>query len=497
MGMFNARNFFCSRMAERRPSVVFVQQPVSRVISGSSATFSVSVQTVPAGLPVTYQWYRLARGQGFAVAMPGETAATLNLVGLSQGNNDGDFYRVEVRPAESTLTRPVSYSSAAASLHFVGSSILSGVYACGYGSGDNSNALGDVGQSDRNWLVRILDGGVSRVSMGSRHGFVIKNNGELWGWGHNNWYVGTGEAGANVEISVPTRIGSGTWSEVSAGGDHTLAIKSDGTLWGWGGSGANDGRAPFAGVPTLIDSGSWSKVSAGGRGYSSTSQSFGHSMAIKSDGTLWAWGNNTYGQLGLGDVNNRSVLTQVAPGTGWAWKDVSAGYLSTMAIREDGKLWGWGADNIMADLGGGQFSVDTIVVNTPVQLDQGSSWSEISVGASWSVGIKSNGTLWSAFGLGSNSGIWQSLGHSADRWSQVAAGFNSRYAIRNDGTLWSWGSQERGELSNAELTGEYWPRENQLEGYDYGLLDVEQPTMIDSGVWGKLSAGDFNFLAAR
>lgn len=481
MGMFNARNFFCSRMVERRPSVVFVQQPVSRVISGSSVTFSVSVETVPPGLPVTYQWWRLPRGQGFASSIPGETGATLSLSGLSQGNNDGDFYRVEVRPAWSTLTRPVSYSSAAASLHFSGSS---GVYSCGL----NGNSLGDSSNSDRHWLVRIMDEGVSKVSMGSRHGFVIKNNGELWGWGNNGWFVGTGQA--NVGQSVPVRIGSSTWLDVSAGGDHSLGIKSDGTLWGWGGSGANDGRAPLAGVPTLIDSGSWTKVSAGGRG--GIVSSFGHSMAIKSDGSLWALGNNTYGQLGLGDVNNRSVLTKVGSSS---WVDVSAGYLSTMAIRSDGKLWGWGMDSIVTDFGNGQVVTDTASVTSPVQLDQGSQWSEISVGGSWSVGIKSDGTLWSALGLGFNSGIWQFMGHSADRWTKVGTGLFCRYAIRQDGTLWSWGLQNHGELSNQGLTGEYSPSGGGF--YDYGLLDVGQPVMVDSGVWSNLSAGDYNFLASR
>lgn len=483
--MFSTHKFFSSRMVERRPSVVFVQHPVSRVISGSSTTFSVSVQTVPPGLPVTYQWYRLERGQGSAIAIPGETAATLNLVGLSQGGNDGDFYRVEVRPAWSTLTRPVSYSSAAASLHFAGSSLLSGVYACGL----NGTSLGDSSNSDRHWLVRILagnipqfNGGISKVSMGSRHGFVIAGNGELWGWGSDGWSVGTG--GLSVNTS-PVRIGLDTWLDVAAGGDHSLAIKSDGTLWGWGNreGSADDGRAPKSGVPQLIDSGSWSKVSAGGRG--GIVSSFGHSMAIKSDGTLWAWGNNTYGQLGLGDVINRSVLTQVASGTGWTWTDVSAGYLSTMAIRNDGRLWGWGWD-------AGQEVSRTSIVG----LDSmGETYSKISVGASWSVGIKSNGTLWSAFGLGSGSGVWQFMGFSADRWLDVAAGFGARYAIRNDGTLWSWGRQDHGELSNAELTGEYSPSGGGF--YDYGLLDVDQPTMIDSGVWSKLSAGDYNFVATR
>lgn len=480
--MFSTHKFFSSRMVERRPSVVFVQQPVSRVISGTSTTFSVSVQTVPAGLPVTYQWYRLPRGGTVRVAVSGETGATLSLSGLSQGGNDGDFYRVEVRPAWSTLTRPVSYSSAAASLHFAGSSLLSGVYACGM----NGASLGDGDFSDRSWLVRILsgnvgelNGGFSKVSMGSRHGFVIKNNGELWGWGSDGWSVGTG--GLGVERLSPVRIGLDTWLDVAAGGDHSLAIKSDGTLWGWGNreGSVDDGRAPKSGVPQLIDSGSWSKVSAGGRG--GIVSSFGHSMAIKSDETLWAWGNNTYGQLGLGDTINRNVLTQVASGTGWKWKDVSAGYLSTMAIRSDGDLWGWGWDAVHEVSRTSIIGLDTV----------GETYSKISVGANWSVGIKSNGTLWSAFGLESGSGVWQFMGHSADRWKDVAAGFNARYAIRNDGTLWSWGRQDHGELSNAMLTGEYSP------SGDWNLLDVDQPVMVDSGVWHKLSAGDYNFLATR
>ena len=133
----------------------------------------------------------------------------------------------------------------------------------------------------------------SQIAAGSYHTLAIKSDGTLWAWGYN--YSGQLGDGTTSNKTTPVQIGTGTnWSQIAAGGYHTLAIKSDGTLWAWGynsygqlGDGASGG-GNYKTTPVQIGTGTnWSQIAAGGY----------HTLAIKSDGTLWAWGNY-YGQLG-------------------------------------------------------------------------------------------------------------------------------------------------------------------------------------------------------
>src|SRR3989338_5085700 len=148
----------------------------------------------------------------------------------------------------------------------------------------------------------------SSVSAGYYHTIAIKTDWTLWAWGFNN-YGQLGD-GTTTNRSSPTQIGSGTnWSSVSAGGYHTVAIKTDGTLWVWGNNGngkLGDGTTTDRYSPVQIGSGTnWSSVSTGGH----------HTIAIKTDGTLWAWGYNVYGGLGDGTTTDRTTPTQI--GVSW------------------------------------------------------------------------------------------------------------------------------------------------------------------------------------
>jgi alpha-tubulin suppressor-like RCC1 family protein len=468
------------------PGVVISQQPLARVISGSSATFSVMAASVPEGLPLTYQWYRLPKGRGSFVSVDGATGSTLSLTELSREVNDGDFYRCRVRVNEGRSRNLYGFSSAAVSLHFTGSPLLEGgVFSCGM---NNDYSLGDGTTSNRSWLVRTLDGTFSSISLGLNHGFAIRSDGRLFGWGRRSHYVGTGQW--NVVVSAPTVLGSDFWVGVAAGAGHSLAIKADGSLWGWGLglaeeinlNGPGDGRAPYGNSPVLIDSESWIKVSAGGGGGSLGY--WGHSMAIKADGSLWGWGDNSYGQLGLGDNSNRSLPTRVGP-VGWTWTDVSAGYLYTLARRSDGTIWGWGQSE----------SDDVLnVLNSPVMVSS-DAWNSISAGASGSVGIKQNGTLWvtrPGVYFSTNSYDWVQVGNNEDRWEKASAGWSSYYAIRQDGTLWSWGENIYGQLSNGYLTEMCVPNSSGIDC----VLEIDEPKMVDGGnYWRHVDGGSFGFIA--
>jgi hypothetical protein len=178
---------------------------------------------------------------------------------------------------------------------------------------------------------------------------------------------------------------------VSGLGYHVLATKTDGTLWAWGYN-ANgqlgDGTTANKSSPVQIGAGTnWATVIASNTG--------NNSFAIKTDGTLWAWGNGGYGVLGLGDTTSRSSPTQVGTLTNWA-KLSSGGFTGTThAIKTDGTLWSWGY-GAYGDLGNGL----TVDKSSPIQVGAGTSWNSVEAGGYYGPrAIKTDGTLWGWGGI--------------------------------------------------------------------------------------------------
>jgi alpha-tubulin suppressor-like RCC1 family protein len=205
--------------------------------------------------------------------------------------------------------------------------------------------------------------------------FAIKTGGTLWAWGYGGTYGVLGLGNLN-NYNSPIQVGSDTnWSYICTAATGTtsasaLAIKTTGTLWTWG---RNDlgqlglGDLTHRSVPTQVGTDTnWAKVCGGN--YSSG----GHVLAVKTNGTLWAWGYNGYGMLGLNDQTNRSSPVQVGSDTNW--KDVAAEHGNSFAIKTNGTLWAWGA-NFAGSLGlsvSGQYS-------SPVQVGSGTNWTKFMV----------------------------------------------------------------------------------------------------------------------
>lgn len=167
-----------------------------------------------------------------------------------------------------------------------------------------------------------------------------------------------------------------------------------------------------------------------------------------SSGTgLYVWGLNTSGQLGLGDVVNRSSPVQL--GSGNEYSKISAGTAQTLAIKTDGTLWAWGSNNV-GELGLG----DIAGRSSPVQVGSLSNWSQVSTGLDHSLAVKTDGTLW-AWGTGGNGRLGSGnttsrsspiqIGSLTD-WSRVFAGAFHSLAIKTDATLWAWGLNTSGQL---------------------------------------------------
>jgi alpha-tubulin suppressor-like RCC1 family protein len=285
------------------------------------------------------------------------------------------------------------------------------------------------------------------IAAGRQHTLALKADGTLWAWGEN----GLGELfdGTTTNKSIPTQVGTATnWQKISAGFDFSLAIKTDGTLWGCGFNTYGQvgiGTTTSVLTPTQIGNATnWQSVSASPGGFTA---------AIKSNGTLWTWGKNNYGQMGDGTTVNKNVPTQI--GTGTNWQSVSTGGNHVIAIKTDGTLWAWGW-NILGEVGNG---TSTLNISTPVQIGTATNWAKLSAGYAFSSAIKTDGTLWT-WGQNTNKELGNGNTTSsntpiqigtATNWQNITSGHNNRIATKTDGTLWANGLNDFGQLGNGTL----------------------------------------------
>jgi alpha-tubulin suppressor-like RCC1 family protein len=254
---------------------------------------------------------------------------------------------------------------------------------------------------------------------------------------------------------VQTVAGGTNWKQVAPGIYHTAAIKTDGTLWTWGQNtygqlGDNTTTHKSSPVQTVAGGTNWKQVACGN-----------HTAAIKTDGTLWTWGRDNYGQLGDNTTANKSSPVQTVAG-GTNWKQVSSGTNHTAAIKTDGTLWTWGRDNY------GQLGNNTTAnKSSPVQtVAGGTNWKQVAGDATHTAAIKTDGTLWmwgyNLYGqLGNNtitskSSPVQTVAGGTN-WKQISCGYHHTIAIKTDGTLWTWGYDNYGQLGNNTITSKSSP----------------------------------------
>lgn len=320
------------------------------------------------------------------------------------------------------------------------------------------------------------------VDAGENHTLAIRNDGTLWSWGSNNFYkLGYGTlSGTNPN---PNMVGtSNEWQSVSAGQWHSAGIKTNGTLWVWGynfygqgGQGTGGTTYAIISTPTQVGTdNNWLSVSVGTN----------YTLAIKSDGTLWGTGTNENGQLGIGTPLAAVFMTQI--GTDTNWKQVSAGGQVSLGLKLDGTLWTWGTGY----LGNGDIITTS---NIPIQLGVENNWQKIS--KETGSAIKTNGTLWS-WGYHSGNGTTEistiptQIGSSSN-WQFISTGLG----IKTNGTLWTWGLNEYGQLGDGTLDDNHTVTQIGNEtnwqsisaGYYYNTATRTDGTLY---TWGRNSSGE-------
>ena len=334
-----------------------------------------------------------------------------------------------------------------------------GLYTWGYG--DTVGMLGDGTTTSRsspgstagglglNWK-QVSGGGTA-----SNHMAAIKTDGTLWTWGYGTSGA-LGDGTTTARSSPVTTAGGGTnWKQVSVGDGFMGAVKTDGTLWTWG-----DNTAGQLGTNNTTSRSSPGTTVGGGTNWNLVAVGIKVSAAVKTDGTLWTWGQNLDGQLGTGNTTARSSPGTTAGG-GTNWKQASCSYAHVAAVKTDGTLWTWGYNN-SGQLGTG----NTTARSSPgTTAGGGTNWKQVALAQgnlNWrGVAIKTDGTLWTwgtnGFGgLGDGTTTNRSspgtTAGGGTNWKQVDSAYDMTVAVKTDGTLWTWGRGTSGQLGDGTVT---------------------------------------------
>lgn len=334
------------------------------------------------------------------------------------------------------------------------------------------------------------------IYTGNGTGLAVLTDGTLWSWGANDQGVlGLGLPYDPNLVSLPfTQVGTDNdWTtKIRFFGAYVLAIKNDGSLWGWGSNTQGQigngtfGNGNIVTAPQLISIDEWIDVATGQA----------HSIGIKSDGSLWSWGKNDNHQLGLGSsgpTGPQPNPTRV--GTANDWVKVFCTLESSLAIKTDGTLWVWGA------FAGHSFD-HQVDWSVPVQIGTDTDWEYVSGTFHFCMAIKSDGTLW-AWGPNPNSNypghygngypdtnIYQNgpiqVGNDSD-WQKVQASTSSVTALKADGTVWVWGYNHQGILGLGDSVNRFTP---QQIGNENNWIDIS----ADKGnrlKYAKNQSGEF------
>ncbi len=267
------------------------------------------------------------------------------------------------------------------------------------------------------------------VAAGENHSMALKSDGTVWTWGEN----GAGELGDGTTVSknAPLRVTSlNNVIAIAAQPFCSFAVKSDGTVWAWGSGALGNGTITQSSTPIQVSGLSGIiAIAAGGS----------HILVLKNDGTVWGWGYNVFGQVGDGTVTQRNTPVQVSGLSGII--SIAVGGSHSLAIKNNGTIWSWGC-NSYGQLGDGT----TTNKNIPTQITGFNGIVAIAGGINHTMALKGDGTVWtwganSVGQLGDGTTIQRNIPVQVSGLSGIVSltGENSTIAVKSDGTVWTWG----------------------------------------------------------
>jgi alpha-tubulin suppressor-like RCC1 family protein len=422
--------------------------PYSQMLNnGKSASFAAQASGAP--LP-KYQWQLSTDGGATWNNISGATDNHYSTPRLSR-KESGNMYRmVATNTLGSTASNAATiklHSPPTISAHpqsqskAVGQKATFTVIASGTPEPDYKWQIsGNGGATWNNIPFSMNDPSGSTSDTYTTRVLAMSDNGKMYRM------VATNDSGSVTSHPATLTVKQGSasdWAAVSAGSGHTVALKADGSLWAWGQNDTGqlgDGTIKSRNAPVQVGTESdWVAIAAAS-----------YSMGLKSDGSLWAWGKNYYNGLGVSGRNVNSIAP-VQVGSERNWAAVSAGFGRAAAIKVDGSLWAWGS-NYYGQLGDGT-KTDR---SDPARIGNETDWTAISAGESHTVALKKDGSLW-AWGMNADG----QLGVGAEKtrnapvrvgketsWKAVSAGISHSLALKSDGSLWAWGDNRYLQLGD-------------------------------------------------
>ena len=318
------------------------------------------------------------------------------------------------------------------------------LWGCG---GNGSGELGLGNNTDRNTFTKITTNtdDVKEIYCGRNHTFILKNDDTLWGCGQNNYgQLGLGD---NTDRNTFTKITTNTddIKSVYCGGYHTLILKNDGTLWGCG-----DNSCGQLGLGNTINRNTFTQITTNADNIKEICCGYNHTLILKNDGTLWSCGENDVGQLGLGDKTSKTTFTKITTNTDDI-KSVCCGFYQTFILKNDGTLWSCGRNNC-GQLGLGDGYERTTFTEITTNADD---VKMVDCGKYHTLILKNDGTLWSCgdnyegeLGLGdsNNRDTFTEITTNTDNIKSIHCGAYNTFILKNDSILWCTGYNYYGAL---------------------------------------------------